>query len=207
MQPLISADNHVFEPVTLWQDNLPPAMRDRGPRLEQADEWFVLRVEGMPDRKLTRVEPPAPTRLETVGEKQKRRAVLSKGGGANPDERLRDMHSDGVVAEVIYPTFGLFIDLVADPELQMACARVYNDWLADTFLHRSDTLVPAAVILVRDATSAREMQSRATGIRSDADLRRQEVFWRLRSRQWCRWIRPVRRLTPGYCDPALHSFS
>ena len=58
MQPLISADNHVFEPVTLWQENLPPAMRDRGPRLEQAGEWFVLRVEGMPDRKLTRVEPP-----------------------------------------------------------------------------------------------------------------------------------------------------
>jgi predicted TIM-barrel fold metal-dependent hydrolase len=80
--------------------------------------------------------------------------VLSKGGGADPDERLRDMHSDGVVAEVIYPTFGLFIDLVADPELQMACARVYNDWLADTFLHRSDTFVPAAVIPVRDATSA-----------------------------------------------------
>jgi predicted TIM-barrel fold metal-dependent hydrolase len=154
MQPLISADNHVFEPVTLWQDNLPPAMRDRGPRLEQAGEWFVLRVEGMPDRKLTRVEPPAPNRAETVGEKQKRRAVLSKGGGADPDERLRDMHSDGVVAEIIYPTFGLFIDMVADAELQMAGARVYNDWLADTFLHRSDTFVPAAVIPVRDATSA-----------------------------------------------------
>src|SRR5438552_14096821 len=154
MQPLISADNHVFEPVTLWQDNLPPAMRDRGPRLEQAGEWLVLRVEGMPDRKLTGVEPPTPSRPETVGEKQKRRAVLSKGGGADPDERLRDMHSDGGVAEVTYPPLGRFIDLVGDAGLQMACARVYNDWLADTFLHRSDTFVPAAVIPVRDATAA-----------------------------------------------------
>src|SRR5260370_40541700 len=121
MPPWTAAATHVSGPVALWQDTLPPAMRDRGPRLEQAGEWFVLRVEGMPDRKLTRVEPPAPTRAETVGEKQKRRAVLSKGGGADPDERLRDMHSDGVVAEVIYPTFGLFIDLVADPDLQSAC--------------------------------------------------------------------------------------
>src|SRR5258707_824059 len=133
MRPLISADNHVFEPVTLWQERLPTAYRERGPRLEQSGEWFVMKVEGMPDRKLTRVNPKpavegADAAMETVGEKQKRRAVLSKGGGADPDERLRDMHSDGVIAEVIYPTFGLFIDMVTDPDLQMACAQVYNDW-------------------------------------------------------------------------------
>ena len=33
-RPLISADNHVFEPVTLWQERLPSEYRDRGPRLE-----------------------------------------------------------------------------------------------------------------------------------------------------------------------------
>ena len=33
---LISADNHVFEPVTLWQDRLPEQYRDRGPRLVTA---------------------------------------------------------------------------------------------------------------------------------------------------------------------------
>ena len=31
---LISADNHVFEPVTLWQERLPKEYRDRGPRVE-----------------------------------------------------------------------------------------------------------------------------------------------------------------------------
>ena len=51
---LISADNHVFEPVTLWQERLPAAFRDRGPRVEQRDDWVVMAIEGMPDRKLTK---------------------------------------------------------------------------------------------------------------------------------------------------------
>ena len=52
---LISADNHVFEPVTLWQERLPKQYRARGPRVEQQGEWIVMAIEGMPDRKLTRV--------------------------------------------------------------------------------------------------------------------------------------------------------
>ena len=50
---LISADNHVFEPVTLWQERLPTGFRDRGPRVETRDGWIVMAIEGMPDRKLT----------------------------------------------------------------------------------------------------------------------------------------------------------
>ena len=33
---LISADNHVFEPVTLWQERLPAGFRERGPRSSSA---------------------------------------------------------------------------------------------------------------------------------------------------------------------------
>ncbi|MGH8978680.1 MAG: hypothetical protein ACRDV7_11435, partial [Acidimicrobiia bacterium] len=53
---LISADNHVFEPVTLWQDRLPVPFRTRGPRLARQGEWYVMAIEGMPDRKLTKVD-------------------------------------------------------------------------------------------------------------------------------------------------------
>ena len=77
-----------------------------------------------------------------------------RAGGFDPDGRLRDMELDGVVAEVIYPTFGLFIDMIPAADLQMACARVYNDWLAESFLHRPDVFVPAAVVPVRDVASA-----------------------------------------------------
>ena len=53
---LISADNHVFEPVTLWQERLPVGFRERGPRLEQSGDWHVMAIEGMPDRKLARAD-------------------------------------------------------------------------------------------------------------------------------------------------------
>ena len=43
-RPLISADNHVFEPVTLWQERLPREYRDRGPRLERRDDWLVMSI-------------------------------------------------------------------------------------------------------------------------------------------------------------------
>lgn len=169
MHKLISADNHVFEPATLWQDRLPAAMRDRGPRLVVDGDWYVMAIEGMPNRKLTRVNPKSEQETasssdaERNAEKQRRRAVLGQGGGSDPADRLRDMASDGVVAEVIYPTFGLFIDLLEDSELAMACAQVYNDWLAETFLAldfgAGDVFVPSAIVPIRDVPSATaEMQ-------------------------------------------------
>jgi len=149
---LISADNHVFEPVTLWQERLPEQYRDRGPRLVTAGDWYVLAIEGMPDRKLSRVE-------RDGGDEPRRSA-----GGADAGARLADMELDGVVAEVIYPTFGLFIDMVPAADLQMACAQVYNDWLAETFLHRPDVFVPSAVVPVRDVDSACAELARVAGL-------------------------------------------
>src|SRR3954451_10446145 len=42
---IISVDDHVVEPPHVWQDRLPAAMRDRGPRVERA-RWgdFALDV-------------------------------------------------------------------------------------------------------------------------------------------------------------------
>jgi len=146
---LISADNHVFEPVTLWQERLPHAFRDRGPRVEHHDGWMVMAVEGMPDRKLARLDAES-----NSGRVSGPHESAVRAGGFDLDGRLHDMELDGVVAEVIYPTFGLFIDMVPAADLQMACAQVYNDWLAESFLARPDVFIPAAVVPVRDVASA-----------------------------------------------------
>jgi predicted TIM-barrel fold metal-dependent hydrolase len=151
---LISADNHVFEPVRLWEERLPLQFRARGPRVQQDGDWIVMAIEGMPNRKLTKANG-----VEAIGEGMARSA-----GGADTDQRLRDMELDGVVAEVIYPTFGLFIDMMPAPDLQMACAQVYNDWLAETFLHRPDVFIPAAVVPVRDVASATAEMERVAGL-------------------------------------------
>lgn len=150
---LISADNHVFEPVTLWQERLPGPFRERGPRVVEHEGWLMMVVEGMPDRKLSR-----------LGSNGGAPASLGRAGAADLQQRLADMALDGVVAEVIYPTFGLFIDLVPDPELALACARIYNDWLAESFLSRPDVFIPSAVVPVRDVASASAELERVAGL-------------------------------------------
>lgn len=52
-------------------------------------------------------------------------------GGYDPKERVKEMETDGVSAEVLYPTLGLRLFGIDDPELQEACFTVYNDWLID----------------------------------------------------------------------------
>jgi predicted TIM-barrel fold metal-dependent hydrolase len=153
---LISADNHVFEPVTLWQERLPEQYRSRGPRLEVDGDWYVMAIEGMPNRKLSRVSNDGGAAGGGEGPRS--------AGGADADARLADMALDGVVAEVIYPTFGLFIDMVPAPDLQMACAQVYNDWCAEVFLHRPDVFIPSAVVPVRDVASAIAELERVAGL-------------------------------------------
>ena len=67
-----------------------------------------MAIEGMPDRKLTR----ANGRRRERGERARagrRRPIPTSGS--------RDMALDGVVAEVIYPTFGLFIDMIPAADL------------------------------------------------------------------------------------------
>ena len=78
--------------------------------------------------------PTASSRVRTTDSDGTPSLGFAHAGGFDLDGRLHDMALDGVVAEVIYPTFGLFIDMVPAPDLQMACAQVYNDWLAESFL-------------------------------------------------------------------------
>lgn len=70
---------------------------------------------------------------QAIREKIKRPNLMRENrpkGGMDPKLRIKDMELDGITAEVLYPTFtlGLF---AAEPEVQEAAFRVYNDWLAD----------------------------------------------------------------------------
>ena len=41
------------------------------------------------------------------------------------------MERDGVEAEIVYPTFGLFLFSIEDPDLQFASFQAFNDWVAN----------------------------------------------------------------------------
>ena len=79
------------------------------------------------------------------------KGFYAREGGYEPKPRLDDMARDGVVAEVLYPTFGK--DMYTDerpPEAAEACARVYNDWMIEFCSEAPDRLWGQAEIALWD---------------------------------------------------------
>ena len=82
-------------------------------------------------------------------------------GGGRPDDlvnpaavdkhlRLAEMAQGNISAEVIFPTWGLRLLSLDDPELERVCVRVYNDWIIDYCAATPDRLIGLAVISCYD---------------------------------------------------------
>ncbi len=111
---LVSGDSHINEPRHLWRDNLPAKYRDRAMQgIQAADDgnWELV-LEGHQLDK-------------TTAEEDERMRV------ADPVHRYQIMQEEGIVAECIFPTIGLYVWMLNDPEGGAASCRVYNEWIAD----------------------------------------------------------------------------
>ena len=88
-------------------------------------------------------------------------------GAMDKSLRISEMAADGVSAEVLYPTHGLRCLSLDDPELEQACARVYNDWIMDYCSAAPDRLFGLAMLSMYDIDNAvREMERcREAGLR------------------------------------------
>ncbi len=67
-------------------------------------------------------------------------------GGSNPKERIKEMATDGVSAEVLYPTYALGLFAMEDAALQEAYFRAYNDWLIEYCQVSFDRLIGIPMI-------------------------------------------------------------
>lgn len=130
---VFSMDAHVIEPRTLWVENLPAEMKDRGPRGEKKDGYLNI----ICDNKIVH--------RMNMGDGYHGQ---ERHGGVIPDltPRLKDMVQDGIDAEVIYPTSGGVPLLIEDQKLKEACTKIYNDWCIDTFKDHPHRFVPTAVL-------------------------------------------------------------
>ena len=81
--------------------------------------------------------------------------------------RLADLWRDDTVADVLYPTAGLSVLQYEDVELQEACCRVYNDWLAELCAVDPVRLLGLALLATNDtARAVAELErSRDAGLR------------------------------------------
>jgi predicted TIM-barrel fold metal-dependent hydrolase len=75
-------------------------------------------------------------------------------GGSNPRARLKEMAVDGVSAEMLYATLGLYQFGFRDRALQEACFRLFNGWLEEFCKVAPERLFGIGMVSCYDIDSA-----------------------------------------------------
>jgi predicted TIM-barrel fold metal-dependent hydrolase len=126
---MISADSHVNEPRDLWSANLPASMRERAMKGIEATEdggWSLI-LDG--------------SHIGKAGSSEADRlAVL------DPAHRLAVMREEGIAGECIFPTIGLYVWMLQDPDDGRVSCRIYNDWIHDQLERQSPRFRCAGVV-------------------------------------------------------------
>ena len=177
---IISVDDHITEPATVWSDRLPSKYADVGPRVHRlpvkqmtfvggtftaipgekgeegplADWWFYEDLR----RPLTR--------LDTAVGFSRDEVILAgitydemRQGSYKLKERLEDMDTAGIEASLCFPTFPRFCGQTfyeaKDKELAMLCVRAYNDWMVEEWCGESGgRMLPLCIVPLWDPVAA-----------------------------------------------------
>jgi uncharacterized protein len=142
-QKIISGDSHFVEPPDLFERRLPKEFRERAPRTWKGTlpdgrqgEFFI--VENL--------EPSPIAGSAGAGKGPNlNRANLDGYAGApksvwDPAERLKEQDLDGISAEVLYASWGMFLFCLEDDRLREACFSVFNDWAGEYVAHEPNRL-------------------------------------------------------------------
>jgi predicted TIM-barrel fold metal-dependent hydrolase len=136
---VIDVDGHVWEPDEVWTEHLDPKFLDRRPRIVEDDRHTTRYL--LEDRLM-----PVGTGRGAWAPEGFREASLHRPGGVDPVARLQDMDTDGIDIAVLYGTLALGLWSVRDLDLQIACCRAFNDWLAEYCRADPTRLRPAATL-------------------------------------------------------------
>lgn len=118
-----SGDSHLVEPDDLFATSLPPALAERMPRSEKDDDQRMetIFVDGQSFRRRI------PRALDLKDDQGLN--VFERAPGANDKAlRLVDLDQEGIWAELVYPSIGIWMSSIRDPELLAAGCRAVNDW-------------------------------------------------------------------------------
>jgi predicted TIM-barrel fold metal-dependent hydrolase len=138
---VFSADGHIREPGDLFLSNIPPSMHKHTLRSEKTDGYSLLLCG---DKVLFR------NRLQPKNPDQANFGRPNQKGAVDLGARFEDMKSEGVDAEILFPTTGMMTFLLEEAEVELAATQAYNNFI-DTFVgNRRDTFVRCAVLPLRN---------------------------------------------------------
>src|ERR1700761_505052 len=128
---LFSADSHICEPTDLWTSRLPKEFVDRAPKYLMEDGNIVGYMDGH-----LRSSIPGHTFAADV-------FPLDQ----DPRDRLKILEQDGIWGEAVLGNLmGVVVMSEEEPEFALACARAYNDWIAETLVPLGGRIVGHAYI-------------------------------------------------------------
>jgi predicted TIM-barrel fold metal-dependent hydrolase len=143
---LVSADGHINELPDLWTKDVPEHLADLVPRVvssETSGDMWILAPK-LPPRKMG--SSAAAKTDKSSGYKPTATYKEMRPGSFDPVARVEDMKLDGVQAEVLYPGQGRALDMFANEEVRLYCARRYNDWMAEFQAAAPQHLVGLAIL-------------------------------------------------------------
>jgi predicted TIM-barrel fold metal-dependent hydrolase len=160
---IISVDDHVIEHGRVWLDRLPAKYAERAPHIElmpDGNEAWIY--EGKPAGNFA---------LNAVAGKHPRDFGMDprryddmRPGCYNIEERIKDMDTEGVWAQLCFPNFGGFAGskfaVQDDLEFAAECIRVYNDFILDEWCaYAPERQIPLMMLPYWDvAASVKEVE-------------------------------------------------
>jgi predicted TIM-barrel fold metal-dependent hydrolase len=146
---IVSVDDHLIEPASLWESRLPAKLRSRGPRATDTSEGVIWEFEGQ-RFPMAGLGASAGRPLE-----QRTKGLLHwdeiRPGCYDPVERVKDMDVDGIIASLCFPSVpgigGTKFSAVQDRELGFACIQAYNDFQIDEWAGSAPGRLFAMVLL------------------------------------------------------------
>jgi predicted TIM-barrel fold metal-dependent hydrolase len=154
---VFSADGHVVEPRGLLMEGLPPSLQGFGIRSEKHDDYMVT-LSGSTVINRTRLNRPPPNPDVEVFSRSNRL------GASNLEGRLVDMESEGIDAEIVFPSSGLFTFMIENAEAELATTQIYNDWNNGFFSGHLDRFVRCGILPVRDFKNTVAEMKRLAGL-------------------------------------------
>jgi len=152
MKPFIfSADSHVREPNSLFLDALPASLKPHAIRTIKDGDTLITRTEDKVIFKLRLAANP------DFGGQQRL-------GIHNLEGRLVDMEKDGIDAEIVFPSLGLWLYCVSDQEAELASCEIYNDWNSKYLSGHLDRFVRCAVLPVQNLQNTQNELRRVAGM-------------------------------------------
>lgn len=155
-----SGDSHIMEPPDLF-DSLPEHIRERMPRSvkDPSGKFETIYIDGQEFRRDMPKPTPGKEKKKGLGinarpEDSKEEDFIHRIlGGNDPVHRIKDLDEEGVWAEVIYPSLGIWTFNIRTPEVVREGARALNDFALD-FQQHSPRFVCAASIPLLDIDDA-----------------------------------------------------